>query len=188
MPHSAQPVHQTSISYDKSLFYTKHKFIKLSFWTSHILSKRFVAGQAMTGQGRSGLTDLLTGGQAASNPCTHKKTGKQTGRQTDKKTLTEVIKLVHSQTQNRAQWLAACGHVSTSSQSLCPILSLRMNKFYNLVPLMLELTALGWLKSLLHVPDFFVLTNCKAFDFGTSQNMASALTELYNTSLVKFGQ
>ena len=33
---------------------------------------------------------------------------------------------VHSQTQNKAQWLAACGHVSTSSQSLRFILSLRM--------------------------------------------------------------
>ena len=32
---------------------------------------------------------------------------------------------VHSQTQNKAQWLAACGHVSASSQSLCFILSLR---------------------------------------------------------------
>ena len=34
---------------------------------------------------------------------------------------------VQSQTQNKAQWLAACGHVSTSSQSLRFILSLRMN-------------------------------------------------------------
>ena len=34
---------------------------------------------------------------------------------------------VHSQTQNKAQWLAACGHVSASSQSLRFILSLRMN-------------------------------------------------------------
>ena len=35
--------------------------------------------------------------------------------------------LVQSQTQNKAQWLAACGHVSASSQSLRIILSLRMN-------------------------------------------------------------
>ena len=33
---------------------------------------------------------------------------------------------VHSQTQNKAQWLAACGHVSASSQSLRFILSLRL--------------------------------------------------------------
>ena len=33
---------------------------------------------------------------------------------------------VHYQTQNKAQWLAACGHVSASSQSLRFILSLRM--------------------------------------------------------------
>ena len=33
---------------------------------------------------------------------------------------------VHSQTQNKAQWLAACGHVSTSSQSLRFILSLSL--------------------------------------------------------------
>ena len=31
---------------------------------------------------------------------------------------------VHSQTQNKAHWLAACGHVSASSQSLRFILSL----------------------------------------------------------------
>ena len=34
---------------------------------------------------------------------------------------------VQSQTQNKAQWLAACGHMSASSQSLHFILSLRMN-------------------------------------------------------------
>ena len=33
---------------------------------------------------------------------------------------------VHSQTQNKAQWLAVCGHVSASSQSLRFILSLSM--------------------------------------------------------------
>ena len=33
---------------------------------------------------------------------------------------------VHSQTQNKVQWLAACGHVSARSQSLRFILSLRM--------------------------------------------------------------
>ena len=33
---------------------------------------------------------------------------------------------VHSQTQNKAQLLPACGHVSASSQSLRFILSLRM--------------------------------------------------------------
>ena len=33
---------------------------------------------------------------------------------------------VHSQTQNKAQRLAACGHVSASSQSLSFILSLRL--------------------------------------------------------------
>ena len=33
---------------------------------------------------------------------------------------------VHSQTQNTAQWLAACGHMSASSQSLGFILSLRL--------------------------------------------------------------
>ena len=34
--------------------------------------------------------------------------------------------LVQSQTQNKAQWLDACGHVSASSQSLPFILSLRL--------------------------------------------------------------
>ena len=33
---------------------------------------------------------------------------------------------VHSQTQNKAQWLAACGHVSAISQSMRFILSLRL--------------------------------------------------------------
>ena len=33
---------------------------------------------------------------------------------------------VHSQIQNKVQWLAACGHVSASSQSLHFILSLRL--------------------------------------------------------------
>ena len=33
---------------------------------------------------------------------------------------------VHSQTQNKAHWLATCGHVSASSQSLRFILSLRL--------------------------------------------------------------
>ena len=33
---------------------------------------------------------------------------------------------VHSQTQNKAQWLAVCGHVSASSQSLRFILSLSL--------------------------------------------------------------
>ena len=33
---------------------------------------------------------------------------------------------VHSQTQNKAQWLAACGHVFAISQSLHFILSLRL--------------------------------------------------------------
>ena len=33
---------------------------------------------------------------------------------------------VHSQTQNKAQWLAAWGHVSVSSQLVCLILSLRL--------------------------------------------------------------
>ena len=37
---------------------------------------------------------------------------------------------VQSQTQNKAQWLAACGHVSASSQSLRFILSLRMNSSF----------------------------------------------------------
>ena len=37
---------------------------------------------------------------------------------------------VQSQTQNKAQWLAACGHVSASSQSLYFILSLRMNSSF----------------------------------------------------------
>ena len=47
----------------------------------------------------------------------------------------KVIKLewVHSQTQNKAQWLAACGHVSASSQSLRFICeSETVHKFYNL--------------------------------------------------------
>ena len=39
---------------------------------------------------------------------------------------------VHSKTQNKALWLAACGHVSASSQSLRFILRLRLLKFYNL--------------------------------------------------------
>ena len=33
---------------------------------------------------------------------------------------------VHSQTQNKAQWLAACGHVSASNQSLFFILNQRL--------------------------------------------------------------
>ena len=37
---------------------------------------------------------------------------------------------VQSQTQNKAQWLAACGHMSASSQSLSFILSLRMNSSF----------------------------------------------------------
>ena len=37
---------------------------------------------------------------------------------------------VQSQTQNKAQWLAACGHVFASSQSLHFILSLRMNSSF----------------------------------------------------------
>ena len=37
---------------------------------------------------------------------------------------------VQSQTQNKAQWLAACGHVSACSQSLRFILSLRMNSSF----------------------------------------------------------
>ena len=41
-----------------------------------------------------------------------------------------VIKLVHSQTQNKVQWLVACAHVSASSQSLHFILSLRMNSSF----------------------------------------------------------
>ena len=38
--------------------------------------------------------------------------------------------LVESQAQNKAQLLAACGHVSASSQSLRFILSLRMNSSF----------------------------------------------------------
>ena len=37
---------------------------------------------------------------------------------------------VHSQTQNKVQWLAACGHSSASSQSLRFILSLRLNSSF----------------------------------------------------------
>ena len=37
---------------------------------------------------------------------------------------------VQAQTQNKAQWLAACGHVSANSQSLRFILSLRMNSSF----------------------------------------------------------
>ena len=37
---------------------------------------------------------------------------------------------LQSQTQNKAQWLADCGHVSASSQSLRFILSLRMNSSF----------------------------------------------------------
>ena len=37
---------------------------------------------------------------------------------------------VQSQTQNKAQWLAACGHVTASSQSLRFIFSLRMNSSF----------------------------------------------------------
>ena len=38
--------------------------------------------------------------------------------------------LVQAQTQNKAQWLAACGHVSANSQSLRFILNLRMNSSF----------------------------------------------------------
>ena len=38
--------------------------------------------------------------------------------------------IVQPQTQNKAQWLAACGHVSASSQSLRFILSLRINSSF----------------------------------------------------------
>ena len=42
---------------------------------------------------------------------------------------------VHSQTQNKVQWLADCGHVSAISQSLRFILSLRMySSFITLRP------------------------------------------------------
>ena len=42
---------------------------------------------------------------------------------------------VHSQTQNKVQWLAGCGHVSAISQSLRFILSLRMySSFITLRP------------------------------------------------------
>ena len=42
---------------------------------------------------------------------------------------------VHSQTQNRAQWLVACGHVSASNQSLRFILSLKLySSFITLRP------------------------------------------------------
>ena len=37
---------------------------------------------------------------------------------------------VQAQTQNKAQWLAACGHVSANSQSLRFISSLRMNSSF----------------------------------------------------------
>ena len=37
---------------------------------------------------------------------------------------------VQSQTQNKAQWFAAWGHLSASSQSLCFNLSLRMNSSF----------------------------------------------------------
>ena len=37
---------------------------------------------------------------------------------------------VHSQTQNKAQWLAVCGHVSASSQSLRFILSLSLYSIF----------------------------------------------------------
>ena len=37
---------------------------------------------------------------------------------------------VQAQTQNKAQWLAACGHVSANSQSLRFILSLKMNSSF----------------------------------------------------------
>ena len=37
---------------------------------------------------------------------------------------------VQSQTQNKAQWLVTCGHVSASSQSLRFVLSLRMNSSF----------------------------------------------------------
>ena len=38
--------------------------------------------------------------------------------------------LVQTQTQNKVRWLAACGHMSASSQSLRFILSLRMNSSF----------------------------------------------------------
>ena len=42
---------------------------------------------------------------------------------------------VHSQIQNKGQWLAACGHVAASSQSLRFILSLRLySSFITLRP------------------------------------------------------
>ena len=37
---------------------------------------------------------------------------------------------VKSQTQNKAQWLVACGHMSASSQSLRFVLSLKMNSSF----------------------------------------------------------
>ena len=42
----------------------------------------------------------------------------------------EVVKRVQSQTQNKVQSLAACGHVFASSQSLRIILNLRMNSSF----------------------------------------------------------
>ena len=37
---------------------------------------------------------------------------------------------IGDETQNKAQWLAACGRMSASSQSLCFILSLRLNSSF----------------------------------------------------------
>ena len=62
---------------------------------------------------------------------------------------------------------------------ICPILAAIF--LYKTLPL--ELTALGWSKSL--PPAFLILTNSGRCDIGTSLNMAKcpAAAGLYNTSL-----
>ena len=55
---------------------------------------------------------------------------------------------VHSQTQNKAQWLATCRHVSASSQSLRFILSLSLRLYSNFITswprLLAPLNMLAW--------------------------------------------
>ena len=88
------------------------------------------------------------------------------------------ITWLQSQTKNKAQWFAACGHVSTSSQSLRFILSLRMNSSFitsrpalwynNIVTLVLGVKFLIWLhttvfssivQQIIYEPNPFVSDN-----------------------------
>ena len=99
---------------------------------------------------------------------------------------------VHSQTQNKAQWLAACGHVSASSQSLRtrvrkqPIIALYFEsetvlKFYNL-----EACSLNTVPICCHLYSWkrcrSTLTVCPAFFSLCVGALATVLWSLINST------